>query len=412
MSPETGALDNLTRRGLISPEYRVLLLCARARLGNAERAELIELLARPLRWDYLLNHAERHGLAPLLWRHTEQISGLPDAVTTHLATYFANNTRRNLALASTLFSILDVLSAAGITAVPYKGPALSDSLYGHLGYRECADVDVLVPAKDAIRAKRGLQSAGFAEVFPATDAQDASRVRAGEAFEFIAENGTLVELQWQALPRAWSADIGESHWTRLQPRQFAGRTVQTFAPEDLLLTLALHGAKHAWQRLIWIADIHEILQSSAGLQPGNVPTLDLHELLSRANASGTRRCVLLAVKLAHMLLGTTVPDALTVSISKDPKLDSLAERAIRMAVQREASISAISAHGYFLRTRERAIDRARFCYRFLTTPGYHEWSLVSLPAPLFPLYSVLRMLRVAGKMVWNPYSSPLSGAGE
>lgn len=408
MTATPGTLEIVNRTGspgLISPEYQLLLLCARSEIGPAETAALLKLVAQPLRWDYLLKQASRHGLTPLLSRHLEAFpDAIPDGIRTTLATHFAQNTRRNLALSSTLFSILDALQGAGISSLPYKGPALSDSLYGHLGCRECSDIDVLVRREDALKAKRVLQSAGFAEVFPATDAQNASRVRAGEAFEFIAENGTLVELQWQPLARAWSADIGEDHWNRLRPQMFAGRTVQAFAPEDVFLILALHGAKHAWQRFIWVADIHELVRQT--------PDLNWHELMARAESAGARRCVLLAIKLAHVLLDTAVPEALARAVASDLRLDSLAGSAIQMATGEEDVISAISAHGYFLRTRERAIDRARFYYRFLTTPGYHEWNLVRLPAPLFPLYSVVRLLRVAGKAIWNPYSSPLSGETE
>lgn len=404
MNPKTGSVDGVNAPaspGLLSPEYRVLLLCSRAALDVAQRGEVSSLLAQSLRWDYLLQQAARHGLMPLLSRHLERFGdAVPHQVSAELKSHLTENTRRNLALVSTLFAILDVLENAGIAAVPYKGPALSDSLYRHLGSRECADLDVLVQAKDALRAKRALQSIGLAEVFPASDVQNASRIRAGEAFEFIADNGALIELQWQPLPRAWSADIGEDHWGRLQSQDFAGRRVRSFAPEDLLLILALHGAKHAWQRFIWVADIHELA--------GRNKDMNWHGVLAHANAAGARRCVLLALKLSNMLLDTNLPDPVASAIADDSGLSKLARDAIRMATAQETVLSAISAHGYFLRTRERPLDRARFYLRFATTAGYHEWNLIRLPAPLFPLYSVVRMLRVAGKMVWNPYSSPLS----
>jgi len=63
--------------------------------------------------------------------------------------------------------------------------------------------------------------------------------------------------------------------------------------------------------------------------------------------------------------------------------------------------SAESLH-YFrlmLQLRERWSDRARFAQRLLFTPSVGEWSVVRLPAPLFPLYRVIRVLRVARRLL-------------
>jgi hypothetical protein len=48
--------------------------------------------------------------------------------------------------------------------------------------------------------------------------------------------------------------------------------------------------------------------------------------------------------------------------------------------------------------RERWRDRARFSARLLLTPGPGEWAAVRLPQPLFPLYRLVRLARVASKI--------------
>jgi putative nucleotidyltransferase-like protein len=39
------------------------------------------------------------------------------------------------------------------------------------------------------------------------------------------------------------------------PSRPGGQTVMTLSPEDLLVYLCAHGAKHVWEKLIWIVDV-------------------------------------------------------------------------------------------------------------------------------------------------------------
>jgi hypothetical protein len=52
-----------------------------------------------------------------------------------------------------------------------------------------------------------------------------------------------------------------------------------------------------------------------------------------------------------------------------------------------------------MRLRERKADRLKFLQRLALTPGPNEWSAVRLPAPLFPLYRVVRLSRLAARLV-------------
>jgi hypothetical protein len=52
-----------------------------------------------------------------------------------------------------------------------------------------------------------------------------------------------------------------------------------------------------------------------------------------------------------------------------------------------------------VRLRERPIDRMRFVSRLALTPGPSEWAAVRIPEALFPLYRVVRVFRLAGRLV-------------
>jgi hypothetical protein len=58
--------------------------------------------------------------------------------------------------------------------------------------------------------------------------------------------------------------------------------------------------------------------------------------------------------------------------------------------------------GYFRRMaslRERPSDKLHFFARLAFTPSVSEWTLVRLPAALFPLYRVVRLFRLGAKLM-------------
>jgi hypothetical protein len=57
-----------------------------------------------------------------------------------------------------------------------------------------------------------------------------------------------------------------------------------------------------------------------------------------------------------------------------------------------------------MRLRERWQDRARFLWRLVFTPSLSEWSAIQLPKPLHPLYRVVRLSRLAKRLV-SPIAS-------
>ena len=52
-----------------------------------------------------------------------------------------------------------------------------------------------------------------------------------------------------------------------------------------------------------------------------------------------------------------------------------------------------------MRLRERPAYRRRFLRRLILTPGPGEWEAIHLPAPLFPLYRLVRLSRLAARIM-------------
>jgi hypothetical protein len=62
-----------------------------------------------------------------------------------------------------------------------------------------------------------------------------------------------------------------------------------------------------------------------------------------------------------------------------------------------APLGVFEAFPFHLRMTERWQDRVRHCIRSATTTTVSDWALLSLPKCLFPLYYVVRPVRLTGK---------------
>jgi hypothetical protein len=171
----------------------------------------------------------------------------------------------------------------------------------------------------------------------------------------------------------------------------AGHSMKTLSSEDLFLVLSAHAAKHVWGRLVWLCDIARIM---------SFPTLNWSWIGAQAKSLGIVRIVRVTMLAAHRLLGATIPAAAQASLPEDLTALTLAEE-IHSHVVSEAAFN-IESVAYFrlmMRLRERPADRRRFLQRLVFTPGPGEWQAVHLPAPLLPLYRLVRFSRLAARFL-------------
>ena len=137
-----------------------------------------------------------------------------------------------------------------------------------------------------------------------------------------------------------------------------------------------------------------------GLEIGFSRALDWATLRCEAERLGIARIVAVTFLLAHKLLGAELPDG----IGPDFKAEALAQRIVSLMVsEEEFDPESLAYFRLMMELRERRRDRVSFWWRLVVTPGAGEWSAVRLPAPLFPLYRVVRVWRLAGKL-FAPHS--------
>ena len=361
----------------------LLLACARL---DAERAARVAAIAaaREVDWDALVRLARPHGMLPLVADALGEAGVAPPAVRAALERALRDNLRRNVFLTAELFKLLALLEARGVPAVPYKGPALAALLYGNVGLRQFGDLDVLVRARDLGRAKELLLASGYSLFAPWTRAQQFNH-----ELNLVGVDGKLrVDVHGEIFPQSVLALDPAGVWARLRRTPLAGREVPSFSPEDLLLILCVHADSHLWERLAWIADIARLVEVER--------ELDWAVLFARARASGSVRILSLGIALAADLLAAPVPEHVAGRARAEPAVRALADEiTARLFTERpgEATAQDLERSVFQLRSRERWRDRVRL----LATPNEGDWDCFPLPAPLYPLYYVLRPFRLLAK---------------
>ena len=114
-------------------------------------------------WPRLRAAAVQHGLAGLLGAQllalpesaadgAAQDVGLPSSERREWRSLSAAVETRALHMAAVLIRVLAALADSGVRALPYKGPAMSQQLYGDPCLRHFVDLDLVVALQDARRA--------------------------------------------------------------------------------------------------------------------------------------------------------------------------------------------------------------------------------------------------------------------
>jgi hypothetical protein len=378
----------------LEPEWSLLrVACVE---GHAEKKlrMLRALLRSSIRWKILFDLADRHGVHPLLAQTlfsvrecvpSEELSALKQA-------YYAN-VQKTLLLSRELIRIVDRLSGFGIEVMPYKGLALAETVYGDVALRQSGDIDLLIRAADFRRVREAVSELGYTPHVPLSEVEEQAYLKPGYECAFDGAFGhNLLEVQWAIQPRFYAADLDmDGLFDRAITTTVAGYPIKTPCMEDLFVVLALHAAKHVWSRLIWLCDLARIM---------NRPELNWKQIASTAKKLGILRILHITLILTNRILDASIPLAPEEILPTDSAALRLAEE-IQPHISNE-TIYDVESPAYFrlmLRLRERRTDQIRFLTRLAFTPGPSEWAVARLPKALFPLYRIVRLSRLAAKLV-------------
>jgi hypothetical protein len=304
----------------LSPEDRLLLLCARVSLSVADQEALIELTAGPLAWDVVLARGVRHGIPILVFHHLAALEGLcpiPPPIRECFAQIEQVAILQVMRQRWEIIRLLDRLRAAGIAVILLKGLALRETIYPDPVLRPSGDMDLLVRAGDVGKAGETLLALGYVadETCHPADWYRPEHTHHLVPYRLPGRE-LLVEVHWNLAPPEARLRIDiENLWCRAVAGQLAGRPVQMLAPADLVLHLALHAAtlSHSLVRLRHLTDL-------AATANRLRRQLNGVELAGRAAAWGGQAQVYLILRVTQALLE---PDGLTdaLTVLRPPRFD-------------------------------------------------------------------------------------------
>jgi hypothetical protein len=371
-----------------------VVLAACALTSREEKTERLRtLLAQPVNWPSLFQLAEDHGVQPLLHQTLLGMSAVPPEAMRALQQAHQTNLHKTLLLSRELIRIVEHLSSLRIEVIPYKGPSLAEAIYGDIALRQSGDIDLLIRSRDLPRVRKAVRELGYMPHASFTETEERAYLQSGYEYAFDGPGGpNLLEVQWGIVPRFYSVDFDmDGLFERTITISVAGQPMKNLSYEDLFLVLSVHAAKHVWGRLIWLCDLARLMC---------MRELNWDWIGSQARDLGITHIIRVTMLLAHRLLHAEIPSTAESSIPNDLVAVKLTEE-IEPQIARETSCDVESAV-YFrlmMRLRERRSDRLRFLHRLIFTPGPGEWKAVRLPASLFPLYRLVRLSRLAARLL-------------
>jgi hypothetical protein len=371
---------------LFVAEKDLLLSCARTTAG----ARLRELAATEIDWEYLFRIARRHSVLPLVYLQLERHASdlVPAEHLRKLKQHYLENSARNTLLIAELTRIVTLFNAAGIEAIPYKGPVLGLVAYGNVALRRFVDLDVIVRKTDVLKARDILLAEGYTPAKSLSLDQQELLLRTQHNMQLSRDNHRLiVELHWEVAPHLFASTVdADELWQNLTMIDLTGTPVKSLAADDLLFSLCVHGSRHLWERLAWICDIAELIASHS---------FDWNSLLRRAASADSERMFLLGLSLAEQLLDAPLPSQVKARCDSDERLQALASNVVAHLFNGATHVPATSSEifKYNLSVRKTFGARARYIL-YALSPTDGDLRTRSLPPSLSFAYYVMRPFRL------------------
>jgi len=344
----------------------------------------------PLDWPVLLAQADEHSVLPSLAARLQELAPgtSPPEIETKLHSWQRAQAVFTLTLNAELFQVLERFAALDIGVLVTKGPALSVRCYGDPGMRQYSDLDLILRDKDIRRATQAMLDLAYEPRVPLT-AIDANKIPGEYAFR---KSGThlLVEFHTERTFRYHPRQLDiEQLFQRRACVTIDGRDVPALSLEDELVLICVHGAKHFWERLMWIADVAALVSSS---QPP-----DLDRAMAVAREVGAERILRLGLRLASDVLGAELPVQLAARVRSDRAVSKLAaEIETRLALREPRGIGILRRALFRVRMCGGLLPGAAYLLRLSLFPTEEDWTPGKENRSAF-VDAISRLLRLARK---------------
>jgi len=271
-----------------------------------------------------------------------------------------------MSLTAELFRVAAILEQAQIAFLVTKGPALAARAYGDVVARQYRDFDLLIGHVHIFRAVKLLTGAGYASNTP-LEAVRSGRVP-GEYIFQKPDSDLMFELHTERSFRYFPRPLPIEDFFMHRTTVFVdGRSVPALALEDEFVLISIHGAKHFWERLMWISDVAALVYRH--------PEIDWVRVRRTAADVGAERMVRVALLLAERLLGVPVPAEMKREVGADSACLPIVKKIGSWLPYAGQEPPQLVQRAFFrLRMRGNLLDGARYLTRLSLSPTEEDWS--------------------------------------
>jgi hypothetical protein len=348
---------------VLDAEWALLLECAKP---QPDPQRLAEQFRAPLDWSSLIAFAEDHGVLGLAaWRlGNYDPNAIPAENRENVRAWRRAYALFTMNLTAEMFRLFDGFAAAGVEALVIKGPVLSARCYGDPGLRQYGDLDLIVRDRDILRATEMMISLGYEPSVPLAAIQ-AGKIP-GEYVFRQSSTKLLVEFHTERTFRYHPRPIPLENLLKRQVLvNIDSHGVPALSPEDELILICIHGAKHFWEQLSYIADVAAFVCNQK---------LDWGRVKSAAEEVGGERMLNVGLRLAADLLDAPLPDNVAALVQSDRTVGSLASQIRKWLPAAGSAPPGIFERAMFrMRMRGGIFSGMTYLFRLSFSPTEEDW---------------------------------------
>jgi hypothetical protein len=348
----------------------------------------------PTNWEALLTASLKHGLLPLIYKKLVllQKSAIPASILMKFKSIYLRILQDSLHRGNQLKKILKIFNDTDIEVIPFKGPVLSIQAYGDLDFRVSADLDILINHKDFSRVYDTLIKAGYEPFYPLSTRKKKLWLRAKRDIEFFSSK-IIIDIHQRLSQAHVSFGLSEEDKRGDNFIYMMDQKVKVLSPENTILYMCINHTKDQWSSLKMVSDLSYFIF--------NNPQIDWVKLIQKAKKMGLLRMVLSGFLLLKQLVDESFPDVIIHEMEKDNKIYHLAAKYKKQLFSGNTDQKIFNRIASISGALDSNRHRFRFLLYFIFAPTPEDFRFLNLPEFLYPLYHLLRPLRLFKLFLFN-----------
>lgn len=221
-----------------------------------------------------------------------------------------------------LINIVKKLNAANIEVVLLKGLANAVQLYGDLGSRPMADIDILISESDLQASHQILTEEGFIT----NDKLSSDHMRFSYASTYRHNTGGMLDLHWRPCEIFSNKDFAVSDLGAFSEISFAGYKFKSLSPTVNLFCTIIHGVE--WNHLSpvrWVLDALLLIEKFA-------PEISWAKLLRLAEKYGALAILATGLKYLTKYNQAFLPKC-PLKLQQEVEIDHLGESLMKIRLR-------------------------------------------------------------------------------